>query len=81
MAWKGLTLRQGRWVTVYPPMNTGRFDHAIVSTYDGDYIIVMGGFVRLTTPVPTATVELEQKMVHTTGPTRTSRSPYSHDIW
>ena len=45
------TLRQGKWVEVYPPMNTARFYPAVVSTSDGDYL---GGFVSATT----ATVEL-----------------------
>ena len=40
---KLFTLRQGKWVDVYPPMNTARSYPAVVSTSDGDYIIVIGG--------------------------------------
>ena len=51
---KLLTLQHGK---KYPPMNTGRSDPAVVSTPDGDYLIVIGGYdgYRLT-----ATVELFQ---------------------
>ena len=49
------TLRQGKWVEVYPPMNTARFDPAVVSTSDGDYLIVIGG---RGSEGETATVEL-----------------------
>ena len=38
------TLRQGKWVEVYPPMNTARSHPAVVSTSDGDYHIVIGGW-------------------------------------
>ena len=38
------TLRQGKWVEVYPPMNTAHSSHAVVSTSDGDYHIVIGGY-------------------------------------
>ena len=41
---KLFTLQQGKWVEVYPPMNTARFFPAVVSTSDGDYLIVIGGF-------------------------------------
>ena len=37
------TLRQGKWVEKYPPMNTARSDTAVVSTSDGKYLIVIGG--------------------------------------
>ena len=40
---KLFTQRQGQWVQKYPPMNTARSSPAVVSTSDGDYIIVMGG--------------------------------------
>ena len=50
------TLRQGKWVEVYPPMNTARSYLAVVSTSDGDYLIVIGGFGS--DGVATATVEL-----------------------
>ena len=51
------TLRQGKWVEVYPPMNTARFNPAVVSTSDGDYLIVIGGFGS-NCEIATATVEL-----------------------
>ncbi|CAI7991136.1 Kelch repeat-containing protein kel-10 [Geodia barretti] len=37
------TLRQRKWVEKYPPMNTERSDTAVVSTSDGEYLIVIGG--------------------------------------
>ena len=37
------TLRQRKWVEKYPPMNTARSHTAIVSTSDGEYLIVIGG--------------------------------------
>ena len=37
------TLRQGKWVEVYPPMNTARSNPTVVSTSDGDYLIAIGG--------------------------------------
>ena len=40
---KLLTLRQRKWVEKYPPMNTVRDRPAVVSTSDGDYLIVIGG--------------------------------------
>ena len=49
------TLRQGKWVEVYPPMNTARSHPAVVSTSDGDYLIVIGS-----DRARTATVELFQ---------------------
>ena len=55
---KLLTLRQKKWVEEYPPMNTVRSFPAVVSTSDGEYLIVIGGHDgdgRLT-----ATVELFQ---------------------
>ena len=52
------TLRQGKWVEVYPPMNTARYKPAVVSTSDGDYLIVIGGFGN--DRAATATVELFQ---------------------
>ena len=52
------TLRQGRWVEVYPPMNTARSSHAVVSISDGDYFIVIGG--NGSDGARTATVELFQ---------------------
>ena len=38
-------LRQGQWVQHYPPMNTERSSPAVISTSDGNYIVVIGGFV------------------------------------
>ena len=40
---KLVTLRQRQWVEKYPPMNTAHSSPAVVSTSDGDYIIVIGG--------------------------------------
>ena len=42
---KLFTLRQSRWVEEYPPMNTARSEHAVVSTSDGGHmnVIVIGG--------------------------------------
>ena len=37
------TLRKGQWVVEYPPMYTARYNSAIVSTSDGEYIFVIGG--------------------------------------
>ena len=54
---KLFTLRQGKWVEVYPPMNTARYSPAVVSTSDGDYHIVIGGYFG---GAATATVELFQ---------------------
>ena len=51
------TLRQRKWVMKYPPMNTARSSPAVVSTSDGDYLIVIGGFDG---DRWTATVELFQ---------------------
>ena len=52
------TLRQGKWVEVYPPMNTARSFPAVVSTSDGDYLIAIGGYGSYGSM--TATVELFQ---------------------
>ena len=54
---KLFTLQQGKWVEVYPPMNTARSRPAVVSTSDGDYLIAIGGH---DSGVATATVELFQ---------------------
>ena len=40
---KLFTFRQSQWIEEYPPMNTARFDTAVVSSSDGEYIIVIGG--------------------------------------
>ena len=40
---KLLILRQKKWVEEYPPMNTVRDSPAVVSTSDGEYLIVIGG--------------------------------------
>ena len=42
---KLLTLRHGQWVEHYPPMNTEHVSPAVVSTSDGNYIVVIGGSV------------------------------------
>ena len=52
------TLRQGKWVEVYPPMNIARSSPAVVSTSDGDYLIAVGGYDS--DGARTATVELFQ---------------------
>ena len=52
------TLRQGKWVEMYPPMNTARSSPAVVSTSDGDCLIVIGGCGS--DGARTATVELFQ---------------------
>ena len=41
---KLLTQRQKKWVEEYPPMNTVRYSPAVVSTSDGEYLIVIGGY-------------------------------------
>ena len=41
---KLVTFQQRQWVEEYPPMNTARSYPAVVSTTDGDYIIVIGGY-------------------------------------
>ena len=56
---KLLTLRHRKWVEEYPPMNTGRSMTAVVSTSDGEYLIVIGGYVG-SDGGWTATVELFQ---------------------
>ena len=38
------TLEQGKWVEKYLPMNTVRSRPALVSTSNGDYLIVIGGY-------------------------------------
>ena len=40
---KLFTLREGRWVEHYPPMNTARSDTAVVSISDGNLVFVIGG--------------------------------------
>ena len=42
---KLFTLRQMQWVEEYPPMNTARFEAAVVSSSDGHYVFVIGGNV------------------------------------
>ena len=41
---KLFTLRQRKWIEIYPPMNTACFRPAVVSTSGGDYLIVIGGY-------------------------------------
>ena len=55
---KLLTLRQKKWVEEYPPMNTACSSPAVVSTSDGEYLIVIGGYSSCAGW--TATVELFQ---------------------
>ena len=40
---KLFTLRQRRWVEELPPMKTARSHTAVVSTSDGEYVLVIGG--------------------------------------
>ena len=40
------TLRRGRWVEEYAPMNTALSHAAAVSTFDGNYVFVIGGLIR-----------------------------------
>ena len=40
---KLFTLRQRQWIKEYPPMNTARYSTTLVSSSDGEYIIVIGG--------------------------------------
>ena len=54
---KLFTLQQGKWVKKYPPMNTAHSSPAVISTSDGDYLIVIGGYDG---DHWTATVELFQ---------------------
>ena len=54
---KLLTLQQRKWVDKYPPMSTARSSPAVVSTSDGEYLNVIGGFVG---GYWTTTVELFQ---------------------
>ena len=55
---KLFTLQQRKWVEKYPPMNTAHYSPAVVSTSDGDYLIVIGGYIG--GGHWTATVELFQ---------------------
>ena len=52
------TLQQSKWVEEYPPINTAHSSRAVVSTSDGEYLIVIGGWDR--NGHRTATVELFQ---------------------
>ena len=40
---KLFTFRQRQWIEEYPPMNTARSQTTVVSSSDGEYIIVIGG--------------------------------------
>ena len=53
---KLFTFRQSQWIEEYPPMNTACSDTTVVSSSDGEYIIVIGGWVG--GGFWTATVEL-----------------------
>ncbi|CAI8004658.1 hypothetical protein GBAR_LOCUS3970, partial [Geodia barretti] len=49
---KLFTLRQGEWVTEYPPMNIARSMASVVATPNGDCLFVIGGSARYSvTPV------------------------------
>ena len=56
---KLLTLRQKKWVEEYPPMKSVNNSSVVVSTSDGEYLIVIGGYVGRGGDW-TATVELFQ---------------------
>ena len=43
---KLLTLRENQWVEEYPPMTTARSFPAVVCSSSGDYLVVIGGYVR-----------------------------------
>ncbi|CAI8026618.1 hypothetical protein GBAR_LOCUS15281 [Geodia barretti] len=51
------TLQQGKWVEKYPPMKAARSFPAVVTTSDGEYLIVIGGSLGVGW---TATVQLFQ---------------------
>ena len=55
---KLVTLRQRRWVEELPPMKTGHSMTSVVSTSDGEYVLVIGGYGG--DYVWTTTVELFQ---------------------
>ena len=55
---KLFTLLQKKWVEEYPPMNTACSSPAVISTSDGKYLIVIGGWGGSGAGVQTATVEL-----------------------
>ena len=55
---KLLTLQQEKWAAEYPPMNTARSSPAVVSTSDGEHLIVIGGDIGVGDW--TATVEVFQ---------------------
>ena len=57
---KLFTLRQRQWIEEYPPMNTARSYTTAVSSSDGEYIIVIGGWVGGYRGGWTATGELFQ---------------------
>ena len=59
---KLFTLRQRQWIEEYPPMYTARSHTTVVSSSDGEYIIVIGGVVSrwFRDDDWTATVELFQ---------------------
>ena len=42
---KLFTLRQRNWVKKYPPINTARSCPAVISTSDGNYLIVIRGYI------------------------------------
>ena len=44
---KVVKIQQGQWVEYYPPMNISRSFPAVVSTPDGNYILVIGGEVAV----------------------------------
>ena len=67
---KLLTLRQKKWVEEYPPMNTARSFPAVVSTSDGEYLIVIGAYGRWTAAVELFQVKSRRwyKLTHSPQP-------------
>ena len=57
---KLLTLQQRKWVEEYPPMNSLHFFPDVISTSDGEYLIVIGGRSTVGSGPWTATVQLFQ---------------------
>ena len=79
---KLFTLRRNKWVEEFPPMNTACSDSAVVSTSEGKYIIVIGGYTGPHDWDATTTVELLQVRnrrwyIHLDGLTTTSHLSFS----
>ena len=57
-----LLTRQRKWVEKYPPMNTARSSPALVSTSDGEYLFVIGGYVGGLWTVGVELLQVKSKM-------------------